>query len=285
MRWAIRAGVLAFGLMAAAVAAQLSTAPPAALPPVPVQVMVLGTYHFANPGRDINNMKADSVLTSRRQRELQRVAEAMLAFRPTKVMVERESASPGLADPDYPGFDEAMLASKPDERVQIGYRIARLAGLKAVQGIDEQPGPGEPDYFPYDKLQATAARLGQTPLLDRLNGEMGAWLKAFEAAQSDNSMGQLLVRMNDPAGPQGKMDFYYTALAIGDRDDQSGADLNAMWYLRNAKIFGKLMQAAQPGDRVLVVYGSGHLFWLRHFARHTPGYVDVDAIPYLERAR
>ena len=48
--------------------------------------------------------------------------------------------------------------------------------------------------------------------------------------------------------------------------------MNAAWYLRNAKIFAKLTQIAQPGDRVLVVFGAGHAFWLRHFAEQTPGF-------------
>ncbi|MEI6418928.1 MAG: DUF5694 domain-containing protein, partial [Sphingomonadales bacterium] len=74
-------------------------------------------------------------------------------------------------------------------------------------------------------------------------------------------------------------------LTVGDKYNQAGADLNAMWYLRNAKIFGKLMQVAKPGARVLVVYGGGHLFWLKHFARFAPGFRDVDVMPYLQRAR
>ncbi|OSZ67105.1 hypothetical protein CAP39_11745 [Sphingomonas sp. IBVSS1] len=254
-----------------------------------MQVMVLGTYHFGNPGRDINNMQADSVLTPQRQRELERVAEALARFRPTHVMVEMQSPEADLAIAEYRRFDAKMLASDANEIVQIGYRTARRVGLAAVQGIDEQPGPGEPDYFPYDKLDATAGRLGMAPLLQSLNAATGTWIKAFEAAQKTSSVGQLLMRMNDPRGPQASMDYYYSALAIGDRDDQVGADLNAMWYLRNAKIFAKLMLIAKPADktpaRVLVVYGGGHAFWLRHFARHTPGYVDVDVMPYLQRAR
>jgi Family of unknown function (DUF5694) len=55
-------------------------------------------------------------------------------------------------------------------------------------------------------------------------------------------------------------------LALGNQKKQPGADLNAAWYHRNAKIFAKLTQIARPGDRVLVVFGSGHAFWLRHFA-------------------
>ena len=90
--------------------------------------------------------------------------------------------------------------------------------------------------------------------------------------------------MNSPGSAIAGMDSYYGILAIGDLDNQAGADLNAGWYLRNAKIFGKLMQASRPGDRLLVVYGSGHGFWLRHFAGLTPGYRNVDVLPYLKKA-
>ena len=279
MRQAIRAAVLAFGLIGAVAHAEVLPAPE------PVQVMVLGIYHFGNPGLDINNIKADSVLTPRRQQELARVAKALAAFRPTHVMVERESSAPDLAVADYARFDQTMLANVPNEIVQIGYRTARLAGLRTVHGIDEQSGEGEPDYFPYDQLQATAARLGKAADLAALNEPVAAWSKQFEAAQATSSMGQLLIRMNDMRGLSGSMDHYYGALRIGDANTQSGADLNAMWYLRNAKIFAKLMLVAKPGDRVLVVYGGGHLFWLRHFARLTPGYRDVDVMPYLKKAR
>ncbi len=55
-------------------------------------------------------------------------------------------------------------------------------------------------------------------------------------------------------------------------------------YLRNAKIFAKLMRQAKPGDRIVVVYGAGHNYWLRHFAGATPGYVSVDPMPYLKAA-
>lgn len=249
-----------------------------------VEVMVLGSYHFGNPGLDINNMKADSVLTPARQAELDRLAKALLAFRPTKVMVERESDAPDLADKNYAAFTLEKLKTESNEIAQIGYRVAKLAGLPAVQAIDEQPKTGEPDYFPFDVLMATAQKHGQAGVIERANSSIQSWLKSFETAQKSESVGQLLARMNDPSSMTYGMDFYYATLPIGDNDLQSGADLNAMWYLRNAKIFGKLMRASQPGDRVLVVYGGGHAFWLSHFARYTPGYRFVDPLPYLKKA-
>lgn len=280
MRGLMRAVVLAIGMAAAAAQAAA---------PVPVQVMVLGSYHFGNPGMDTNNMQAESVLTPQRQKELERVAKALVKFRPTHVMVEMQSREPGLAVGEYRRFDAKMLASDANEIVQIGYRIAKLAGLADVQGIDEQPAGDEPDYYPYDKVQATAASFGQTAQLEAMNAPSAQAVKDFEAAQKSNSVGQLLQKVNEPGSLWGKNDSYYRMLTIGDTNTQTGADLNAMWYLRNAKIFSKLMQIAKPGAsepaRVLVVYGGGHGFWLRHFAELTPGYRNVDVLPYLKQAR
>jgi hypothetical protein len=266
-------------------AALIVLAVPAAAAPAPVEVMIVGAYHFGNPGLDINNIKVDSVLTPERQRDLERVAKALATFKPTHVMVEMQSEAPDFAIAEYQRFDDAMLAKDANEIVQIGYRTARAAGLQTVNGIDEQPKPGEPDYYPYDKVQETAAKFGQTAALDALNIPVVASLKDFEQAQKTHSVGAMLLKVNDPAGIQGDMDSYYGMLAIGDHDAQTGADLNAAWYLRNAKIFGKLMQVTKPGDRVLVVYGGGHGFWLRHFAGLVPGYRNVDVRPYLLKAK
>ncbi|WP_426163766.1 DUF5694 domain-containing protein [Sandarakinorhabdus sp. DWP1-3-1] len=253
--------------------------------PAPVEVMVLGSYHFANPGLDKNNIKVDTVLTPDRQRQLDRVARAVARFRPTRVMVEMQGKGPDLAIAEYDRFDDAMLAKDANEIVQIGYRTARLAGVKTVNGIDEQPGPGEPDYFPFDKVDAAAKQFGQTAELAATNVGVAAWLKDFSARQQRLTVGQSLIAFNTPGSAVTGMDSYYGVLPIGDHDNQAGADLNAMWYLRNAKIFAKLMSVAKPGDRVLVVYGSGHNFWLRHFAGLTPGYRSVDPLPFLKAVK
>ncbi len=182
-----------------------------------------------------------------------------------------------------------MLAREANEIVQLGYRIARLAGVKTVNGIDEQPGAGEPDYFPFDKVEAAAKQFGQTAALAATNVGVADWIKDFTAKQKSLTVAQSLIAFNTPGSAVTSMDSYYGVLPIGDHDNQAGADLNAMWYLRNAKIFAKLMSVAKPDgpvpERVLVVYGSGHSFWLRHFAGLTPGYRNVDPLPCLKAAK
>ena len=38
------------------------------------EILVLGTYHMANPGRDVYNMQADDVLAPKRQQEMAQLA-------------------------------------------------------------------------------------------------------------------------------------------------------------------------------------------------------------------
>lgn len=251
----------------------------------PVEVMVLGSYHFGNPGQDVNNMNVDSVLVPKKQAELDALARALLTFRPTKVMVEAQSSATNLALPSYRSFTFDGLKTQANESYQIGFRVAKMAGHADVYGIDEQPSEGEPDYFPYDKLQEAEAKFGQTGRIAAANETFKPRMKAFELSQKTQSVAQLLTQMNNPNQIRDERFFYYGVLNIGDVNTQAGADLNAMWYLRNAKIFAKLMHIAKPGERVLVVYGGGHSYWLRHFAAETPGYRFVDPVPYLKAVK
>jgi len=266
--------------------ALIALATPAVAAPVrgqDVEVMVLGTWHFDNPGQDLNNIQAEDVLTSRRQAEIAAVATSIARFRPTKIAVERVSSTPDLLDPNYRAFRVTQLAAQRDERVQLGYRIANMLGIHQVYAIDEQPTGGEPSYFPFDTVTAYARAHGQGQRLQVALDGAASEARAFDARQPKSSIAQLLIAANDDGAFMSSIRFYYDVLAIGDTEQQPGAVLNAMWYMRNAKIFGKLMRVTEPGDRVLVIYGAGHNYWLRHFAKETSGYQNVDPLAYLEQ--
>lgn len=268
----------------AAVAATLGLALPGhAAAAEPVQVMVLGTYHFGNPGLDVNNAEADDVTTPRRQRELQALARELARFRPTRIMVERVGFGPELTPKSWQDYAPAKLATDREEAVQIAYRLAHDLKIP-VHGIDERDRADEETYFPYPKLIAFADKRGRKAEIEALNGPIQAHIKKFTTAQKTTPVAGLLAMWNDPTVYPRDMEFYYGTLRYAEGLETPGADLNARWYLRNARIFTKLMQQSKPGDRVLVVYGSGHGYWLRHFARETPGYVNVDPVPYLRRA-
>jgi hypothetical protein len=269
------------------VAAVLCLAPTTALGASsdgPVQVMTLGTWHFANPGQDVVNIEAEDVRTPQRQCELDALAAALAEFRPTKIMLEQVAETPALIDESYAAFTPGLLQERKDERVQIGHRLAHRLGHTTVYAVDEQPSEGEPDYFPFDPVVQYAQAHDQMEPIQSAMTKVQAASKAFEDKQGGTHLATLLLEENDPSAWRAGIRGYYEMLKIGDTETQPGAELNAYWYMRNAKIFGKLMTVAEPGDRVLLLFGTGHAYWLRHFANEVMGYQETDPRPYLQRA-
>ena len=252
--------------------------------PDAVQVMIIGAFHMGNPGQDVANAEIENMLTDQRQAEIAAVASAIAEFNPNVVAVERITEAPEYVDPKYNAFKPEMLKEIPDERYQIGYRLANMMNLAQVYGVDEQPSDGEPDYFPFGELMAHADATGQAEVLQQQITEIQAIVGAFAEKQKTHNFAELLLLQNSGSDLKENSEFYYRTFVYDRGEAQPGAELQAYWFMRNAKIFSKLMQVTEPGDRVVVVYGAGHKPWLDHFAGHTPGYVNINPVPYLEKA-
>lgn len=267
--------------------AACATAPAANAPETagaePIEVMVLGAWHFAGSKTDIVSAKTDSVLTPRRQAELEEVVKLLSRFKPTVIVTERETDAPDYIDPKFKTFTGAELSANENERVQVAYRLAARTGVTRVYGIDEQPSDGEPDYFPFDKLVEHAAKTGQDGELNAMLGGVQSMVTEEARRFSSLSMRDALIDAN--SGDVGAADFYYEILKFDEGEAQPAAELNAYWFMRNAKIFSKLIDVTKPGDRVIVVYGAGHKHWLEHLAEATPGFAKVDPVPYLAADR
>ena len=271
--------------MGALVLLAMLSGPASVAADAPVEVMVLGTYHFANPGQDKVNAQIDPVTTPAKQAQLEQAAERLARFKPTVIAVERVAKDQAtLLDHRYPEFKPADLLTNGDERVQIAYRLANQLGLKQVYGVDEVEAPGEPEYFPFDPVQKWADANGKTASIDAMFDPIKAWSAQLEQDQKTRSVADILAEINAPNHPittRGVAE--YRLLSLGKGRDLPGADLNARWYARNARIFAKLTQVVRPGDRVLLVYGSGHAYWLRHFASTVPGFKLVEVSDYLRK--
>lgn len=241
-----------------------------------VAVLLLGSYHMSNPGADQFNLEADDVLAERRQREILSVVERLSAFEPTRVAIESR-----WGDTVAPARYRAFVAGEGDlsrqEGEQIGFRLAAAMGHETVYPIDVRIG------LPEDRLQSV---LEAAPELGRhMAGleEYGQWAMATMAAWlAEGSVAQMLYRMNTPAAiewaDRGYLEFF---LPLVTGDDYGGAEFVATWYERNLKIFSNLHRISEPGDRVFVIYGAGHIPHLRYFVTLSPHFCVVDPLPYL----
>src|SRR5712691_3875281 len=86
------------------------------------EILVLGTYHMANPGHDIHNMQADDVLSPKRQQEITQLIELLKKFHPTKIAIESDVGSQRVAQ-QYSDYLAGKYSLSRNEIDQIGYRL------------------------------------------------------------------------------------------------------------------------------------------------------------------
>ncbi len=246
-------------------AASQQSVPEKLAAPARAEVLVLGVYHMANPGHDIFNMQADDVLQPRRQADIAQVIAALKKFRPTKIAVEGE-----IGDGRIPRLYADYLAGKHEltrnEIEQIGFRLAGELGQRTVY-----PGDVEGD-FPFQRVVNYARASGRSKELDAILGDIGAMVKAQDAYLASHTVLETLLYMNSDDKVAEDVGFYYREASLGEPGDWAGADLVSDWFRRNMRIYTNVVQLADsPNERVLVIFGAGHLGWLQRDVAGNPG--------------
>jgi len=238
----------------------------------PARVVIVGTYHFSNPGQDHANVESVDVTVPQRQAELQAVADALAKFEPTLIGVEWPADT---ASTEYAQYLDGSLPPSTNEVVQLGFRLAKQRGLKQVHGLDVA---GD---FPFEAVQAWAQANGKVDALGALMEQAQAITGRITALQATHSIGGVLREMNTSQAIDEGASFYAEFLRYGSGEEQPGVALNAAWAKRNFAICARLLQALQPGDRAVVFYGQGHVYLLRQCLDVAPGVELVEANEFL----
>lgn len=255
-------------------------APPlaAAQPPDsrPARVMLLGTFHFANPGKDL--VKSD-VIDVRRD-EAQHYLEALShriarEFAPTHVLLEYPAEAAEAMAERYAAYRSGEFALPVDEVYQLGFRIAEAAGLDEVTGFDvREPGWAAEPMLAWAERHAPERRAA----FDALAADYG---ERIDEEQRTLSLPELMLLENQPARLEENKGLYLITNDLGAGDGWSGADASASWWHRNFRMYANVQQAAQPGERVLVIAGSGHVAILADLLAADPTRVGEDVRPLL----
>lgn len=238
----------------------------------PARVVVVATYHFANPGQDLHNVAAVDVLAADRQRELARITDALATFAPTFVGVEWPQA---IVHERYTKYRAGTLPESRNEVVQLGFRLAKQGGLERVHGLDVK---GD---FPFEAVQTWARENGRQGALEALMAAAQSEVQTITAKQTSGGIAGTLRYLNEPAGIARNHAFYVEMLTMGRGDEQPGAKLLAAWYARNLEICARLIQALKPGDRAVVFFGQGHVYLLNQCLDEAPGVERLDPLTLL----
>lgn len=241
------------------------------------QVLILGTYHFANPGLDVVQTDVADVLAAAKQAEIEDVVESLARFRPTKIAVEVRAESAPRLDSLYAAYRAGRHALARNEVQQLGFRLADRFMHSRLYGIDHEAD------FPFDAVMAYAQE-HEPGFVEWAQSALTAIAAESNRRQLENTVAEILRLSNDPREIAEGHAMYMVIGGVGAGDSYVGADLLARWYERNIRTFADLRTIAEPGDRILVIFGSGHAAILRELVSSDPTLKLVEANDYLPGA-
>lgn len=239
-------------------------------------ILLLGCFHFDYPGLDAHKTPKENevdVLSPERQREMEQLMDILLRFRPNKLVMETEG---GALMRQYRRHQQEGTPLGRNEYYQIGFRVMDRLGLDTLYAADALPlvndletGPDSSAYRPWiDSLYAGWDWSGSDIASQRYKELYGAQ----DRFAHDHTMLETFLMLNDDH----MLDRTYGAYLNGGflLDGYRGADvLSIHWYNRNLRIFRNIQRiTTSSNDRILVVFGAGHMGILNQLFASTPEY-------------
>lgn len=242
-------------------------------------LLLLGTFHFNNPGGDIAKTQTFEVLAPKPQAELEVIAQKISDFHPSKIFVEWAANEQAELDEVYAaylkeGYEQYIRTKYPkpskqgfylkNEIVQLAFRAGKKAGLTRMYGIDYHTP------FPFDSVMKAMKAAKQDALIQQTMDV----IKNQEATQNKKiatySLTELLLDTNTPADWATNKGLYLDILnRAGSANNFAGPFLVSEWYRRNLYMYSIVQKTmtAENGNAVVLV-GSGHAAMMQDFVKY-----------------
>lgn len=233
-----------------------------------VEVMVLGTFHFHHAPDYYD------IMTPRHQQELDRVLSSVAEFKPTKIMLEATYKDSAKFDSLYQKYRAGQLTLTRNERQQLGFRLADRLNHNTVYTVD---------YilrWPYGEVMGWAKENAPEFMQFYEN-----WNKSIDSYEEklyrEATLSEHLRWLNSDSYRQRLKNLRMRRLELGAGSNFMGSKPIASSYERNLKIFANIMRYAEPGDRIITIFGASHGYFLREFVQMHPDTKLVEVLDYL----
>jgi len=244
-------------------------------------IVILGSYHFTNPGLDIAKSQTVDISTPERQKQIAQLIERLKKFKPTKIAIEVNSAQEEPTQDIYQKYLKGNYQISKNEAEQIGFVLAKALGHEKIYCVDWNGYPvGDLANYDYQAFAESDAEL--KVFLKGYRADLQARVRQIDEKILNLPVVEQFVYLNQPSQIDASHARYFNYLRIGRNSEYVGANYLSHWYGRNMKIFANLIRIADsPNDRILVIYGSGHAKLLSQFAVES-GYFRLEsALQYL----
>lgn len=233
------------------------------------KVLLVGTFHFEYYDLDAHVTDKDkrvNVKEPKRQKEMEELVEYIARFKPTAIAVEA-GPNTGWLMKRYRKYQRTD-SLRADEMEQLGFRLMKRFNIDTIHGVDAGTLLGDlwdaPDSAVLHPLLDSIYADWDFTSDDVVSQRYKAYYNASDAYCADHTLLQSFRFMNADK----TLDRDFGAYLAGDfkLGEYRGADGLAMhWYARNLRIFRNIQELhLKPDDRLLVIYGAGHMGILKH---------------------
>ncbi|HEV8080033.1 MAG TPA: DUF5694 domain-containing protein [Chitinophagaceae bacterium] len=241
----------------------------AALP----EIFLVGTFHFEYYNKDaykVDKNKQIDILSAQKQKEVKELLDYISLFKPNKICIE--APEKWKAMDKYRDYRSGKKALAKDEIQQIAFRLMQRFNLDTVYSVDAGSIA--------DDLSNNKDSLIIKPYIDSVFNDYSfrsadnykKWRDYTTSLQTNLSLLQYFKYQNSPKVFQREYGAYLTGdFKLGKFN---GADaLATYWYDRNLRIFRNIQRiTTSSADRILVLFGSGHISILDQLLSFTPEY-------------
>jgi hypothetical protein len=231
-----------------------------------IKVLLVGTFHFDNPGLDVAKFKDADILSPKRQAEVEEVVRLLKVFSPDKIFIEAIPSRQLQIDSSFAAYKIGKRKLGASEVDQLGFRLAKLLGLSTLYGVDYHEAE-----FPFDSLMKSAMEAGQTDITDAVQKTIEEVQISFNEALQKSTIKEMLLRENSKELMNLQHEFYFKLLAAGRFGNHVGSYLVSEWWRRNMVIYENILKQVNEGDKkIMVIFGSGHTAILGEIMKYNP---------------
>lgn len=241
-----------------------------------VEVLTIGSFHFNFPNLDLIKSDRDDqidVLEPKYQQEIKEIVKRIAKFKPTIIAIEREPAKQGKYDSLYQQYLQGKYNLGRAEDEQIGFRLARMFNLKSLNCVDAWGR----DYEVLNTVLEGKDSLEYKKFMNFFNSYSDTLKQYFpKPIFKTKGIRAQLLQLNDSHNTKSDLGTYLLGIFKYETKDNGffGPDfVTGWWFNRNLRIFRNIQKLnAKPTDRVLVIFGAGHMNLLNSFFESSPEY-------------
>jgi hypothetical protein len=272
-------------------------------------IMLLGMYHFNNPGRDTYNTEVDDYGSEKRQKEMKEVVDLLEKYQPTKILVELTPKEQSKIDSLYKLYLNNAISLKDiqggiNEVYQIGFRLGKqLDGIDII-AIDHRGNWLAPyadfiadtlefeDYLKHSASYAKSVKEKNDLFSESSIRENLVYLNEREQIlDNHNYYNNVAIKIKDTANvlftyQEGEEEINGLPYQMRSFDfNNIGVELVAEWYKRNLFIYRNILENSAENERVLVMIGSGHVFYLNQLLDNNSEFNVVSPNEFLKKGK